>query len=184
VAGLAFNLGLLGLFKYAGLFGVGGIFLPLGISFFTFQQVMYLVDTARGGLGAVGLLDYACFIAFFPHLISGPIVRPGHILPQFAALRPWAGLRERLVLGVELFMLGLAKKLVLADGLALRRSGLRGGGAARPAEPDRGLGGAAGLWAADLFRLLRLFGHGDRPRSDVRHRVPGEFQQPVQGGEH
>jgi len=119
VAGLALNLGLLGLFKYAGLFGVGGIFLPLGISFFTFQQVMYLVDTSRGLLGAVGLLDYACFIAFFPHLISGPIVRPSHILPQFAALRPWAGLKERLVPGVELFMLGLAKKLVLADPLSL-----------------------------------------------------------------
>ena len=118
VAGLVFNLGLLGFFKYAGLFGLGGVFLPLGISFFTFQQVMYLVDTARGGLGRVALLDYACFIAFFPHLISGPIVRPSHILPQFAALRPWAGLKDRLVLGTELFMLGLAKKLVLADGLA------------------------------------------------------------------
>nr|WP_246344099.1 MBOAT family O-acyltransferase [Acidocella aromatica] len=118
VAGLGFNLGLLGLFKYAVLFGATGIFLPLGISFFTFQQVMYLVDVARGELGEVGFLDYACFIAFFPHLISGPIVRPGHILPQFAALRPWEGLRERLVLGTEIFLLGLGKKLVLADGLA------------------------------------------------------------------
>ncbi len=118
VAGLVFNLGLLGLFKYAVLFGATGIFLPLGISFFTFQQVMYLVDVARGELGAVGFLDYACFIAFFPHLISGPIVRPGHILPQFVALRPWEDLWERLALGAEIFLLGLGKKLVLADGLA------------------------------------------------------------------
>ncbi|MCB5943562.1 MBOAT family protein [Acidocella sp. KAb 2-4] len=118
VAGLVFNFALLGVFKYAGLFGVAGIVLPLGISFFTFQQVMFLVDTWRGELGAAPFLDYACFIAFFPHLISGPIVRPGHILPQFAALRPWAGLRARVAEGAELFLLGLAKKMVLADGLA------------------------------------------------------------------
>jgi len=122
--GLVFNLGLLGVFKYAGLLAgtlglpFGGIYLPLGISFFTFQQVMYLVDTSRGQTDDVPLLDYACFIAFFAHLIAGPIVRPGHILPQFAALRPGAAWRETAAAGLEIFFLGLAKKLVLADGLA------------------------------------------------------------------
>ncbi|HUW80596.1 MAG TPA: MBOAT family O-acyltransferase [Acidocella sp.] len=126
VSGLLFNLGLLGFFKYADFFAsllgasplFGGIFLPLGISFFTFQQVMYLVDTERGDIQTVPFLDYACFIAFFPHLIAGPIVRPRHILPQLAQLQPCVAWRERLTAGLEIFLLGLAKKLVLADGFA------------------------------------------------------------------
>ncbi len=124
VAGLAFNLGLLGLFKYAGfiagMFGLTGpgLILPLGISFFTFQQVMFLVDSYRGEVKPPPFLDYACFIAFFPHLISGPIVRPRHILPQLATLAPRREVQARLAEGVEIFLLGLAKKIVLADGLA------------------------------------------------------------------
>jgi alginate O-acetyltransferase complex protein AlgI len=126
MAGLAFNLALLGFFKYANFFAAllglaspfGGILLPLGISFFTFQQIMYLVDRARGEIQAVPFLEYACFIAFFPHLIAGPIVRPSHILPQLANLQPLLTWRARLAAGLEIFLLGLAKKLVLADGLA------------------------------------------------------------------
>jgi alginate O-acetyltransferase complex protein AlgI len=126
VCGLVFNLGLLGFFKYVNFLSLllglaapfGGVVLPLGISFFTFQQIMYLVDTGRGDIRAVPFLDYACFIAFFPHLIAGPIVRPRHILPQFAELQPLSAWRERFVAGLEIFLLGLAKKLVLADGLA------------------------------------------------------------------
>jgi alginate O-acetyltransferase complex protein AlgI len=126
VLGLAFNLCLLGFFKYAGIFAslvggsvpFGGIYLPLGISFFTFQQIMYLVDVASGDIEPAPFLEYACFIGFFPHLIAGPIVRPKHILPQLAGLQPFAGWQERMVWGGEIFLLGLAKKLVLADGLA------------------------------------------------------------------
>jgi len=66
----------------------------------------------------VPFLDYACFIAFFPHLIAGPIVRPSHILPQLAKLEALSMWRARLAGGMEIFLLGLAKKLVLADGLA------------------------------------------------------------------
>ncbi len=124
--GVGFNLGLLGFFKYAGLLAsslglappFGGIYLPLGISFFTFQQIMYLADVRTGDIRPAPFLEYACFISFFPHLIAGPIVRPGHILPQFAGLRPFAGWLARLAGGLEIFLLGLAKKLVLADGLA------------------------------------------------------------------
>ena len=124
--GLAFNLGLLGFFKYSGflasLFGVsppfGGIYLPLGISFFTFQQIMYLVDVWSGDILPASFLEYSCFISFFPHLIAGPIVRPRHILPQLAVLEPLHDWRQRLSWGSEIFLLGLAKKLVLADGLA------------------------------------------------------------------
>ena len=125
VAGLAFNLSLLGFFKYAdflaGAVGVaplwGGVFLPLGISFFTFQQIMFLVDAYRGEAGAMRFLHYACFVAFFPHLIAGPIVRPRHIIPQFAGLT-LAHWRRNFTEGLEIFLLGLAKKVVLADGLA------------------------------------------------------------------
>ncbi len=126
VAGLAANLALLGFFKYAnffaGVLGVpppfGGVLLPLGISFFTFQQIMFLVDRYRGETGPMKLLEYMCFISFFPHLIAGPIVRPAHILPQLAGLKPLEGCWARLAPGFELFLLGLAKKLVLADGFA------------------------------------------------------------------
>ena len=94
--GVTFNLGLLGFFKYAGFLAAlaganapfGGIYLPLGISFFTFQQIMYLVDIGAGDIQPAPFLDYACFISFFPHLIAGPIVRPKHILPQLAGLQP------------------------------------------------------------------------------------------------
>lgn len=129
VFGLAANLGLLGWFKYAGLFAATGaavlgvrlpdlgIILPLGISFFTFQQVMFLVDSYRGEAPSCGFLDYACFVGFFAHLIAGPIVRPREIIPQFA--RHDGRVRQAdLVAGIEIFLLGLAKKLVLADSLA------------------------------------------------------------------
>jgi D-alanyl-lipoteichoic acid acyltransferase DltB (MBOAT superfamily) len=126
ILGLTFNLGLLVFFKYAGfiagLAGVEGAFpgitLPLGISFFTFQQIMFLVDTYKGDRAAGSFLEYACFVAFFPHLISGPIVRPLHIIPQFLALRVPPNLRAMIADGLELFLLGLAKKLVLADSFA------------------------------------------------------------------
>ena len=108
VAGLAGNLLLLGLCKYPSLLAVP----PLGTSFFTFQQVMFLVDLSRREIALPAFLDYACFIAFFPHLISGPIVRPGHILPQLAALAPWRDVAARLAEGAEIFLLGLTKKLL------------------------------------------------------------------------
>jgi D-alanyl-lipoteichoic acid acyltransferase DltB (MBOAT superfamily) len=126
VCGLAFNLGLLGFFKYANFFiatlgiggaSIGGVWLPLGISFFTFQQIMFLVDTAAGE-ASPPFLDYVCFVAFFPHVIAGPIVRPSDILPQLARLQPALLWRARLAAGFEIFLLGLAKKAVLADGLA------------------------------------------------------------------
>ncbi len=123
--GLAFNLLLLGYFKYRGFFasllGMGeiAVVLPLGISFFTFQQVMFLVDRYRGQLPpATKFLDYISFVAFFPHLIAGPIVRPRDIIPQFQVLAPLRGWQSRLEDGLELFLLGLAKKIVLADSFA------------------------------------------------------------------
>ena len=93
--GVVANLALIGYFKYAGflvtnldhLVGAGwtvpNIILPLGISFFTFQQIAYLVDTSRGESQADSFLDYCLFVTFFPQLIAGPIVHPKEMLPQF-----------------------------------------------------------------------------------------------------
>ena len=124
VLGVAGNLLLLGWFKYAGLLAgtlLGlrlEIFLPLAISFFTFQQIMFLVESTRGMRPDCRLLDYATFVAFFPHLIAGPIVRPGEIIPQLTApdlARPDAG---NIAEGLTRLLIGLGKKLVLADSFA------------------------------------------------------------------
>jgi len=112
---------------------------------------MYLVDVSAGDIEPAPFLEYACFISFFPHLIAGPIVRPKHILPQLARLQPHMGWQERLAWGGEVFLLGLAKKLVLADGLA------------RFADP--GFGAAARLqpvslieaWVALLAYALQIY---------------------------
>jgi len=130
LAGIAVNLGLLAIFKYAD-FAAGtaayltgwrhdpwNIVLPLGISFFTFQQLSYLVDLRRGRARAYGFRDYALYVAFFPQLIAGPIVRHNELVPQFAR-DPWRdGLAERLSRGALLLALGLAKKVFVADRLA------------------------------------------------------------------
>jgi alginate O-acetyltransferase complex protein AlgI len=127
IAGLAFNLGLIALFKYDTLFastandvlGIGlpvpHFFLPLAISFFTFEQISYLVDADSGKTHNYSLLDYALFVAYFPHLIAGPIVRHNDLIPQFRQLR---SRNDDLATGITLFTLGLAKKSLLADNLA------------------------------------------------------------------
>jgi len=93
------------------------VVLPLGISFYTFETISYVVDVYRGRLKAErNFLDYALFLMFFPHLIAGPIVRPGHFLPQVKRIKylNW----YRVHLGMQLFLLGLIKKAVIADQLA------------------------------------------------------------------
>ena len=130
---LGFSLGLLGFFKYTNFLidtvwtvwpgdATGprphlALVLPLGISFYTFETVSYVVDVYRGRVRAERrFLHYLLFLAFFPHLIAGPIVRAWHFLPQ---IRRLSRLRwPRFYLGVRLFLLGLAKKAVVADQLA------------------------------------------------------------------
>ena len=128
IAGLVFNLGLIAVFKYQTLFvttaneffGIGlpvpHFFLPLAISFFTFEQISYLVDADAGKTKNYNLLDYSLFVAYFPHLIAGPIVRHNDLIPQFHALRP--ARNNDLAVGITLFTIGLAKKTLIADNLA------------------------------------------------------------------
>jgi D-alanyl-lipoteichoic acid acyltransferase DltB (MBOAT superfamily) len=129
-AGVVANLVLLGYYKYAGLFAktyvsISGadmalpdIILPLGLSFFTFQQVAYLVDAWRGETEEYHITDYFLFVTFFPQLIAGPIVHHKEMLPQFQRRRA-GGLRAiDLAVGSSFLAIGLFKKGVMADYLA------------------------------------------------------------------
>ncbi|MFV0442509.1 MAG: MBOAT family O-acyltransferase [Planctomycetaceae bacterium] len=128
--GVVFNLGLLGWFKYAGflvesaadLFGtswsLGPIILPLAISFFTFQQLAFLVDAYRSHTPTGSFVDYALFVLFFPQLIAGPIVQHSDILPQLKDDRRLRLRWESVAMGIALFVVGLFKKVVIADSLA------------------------------------------------------------------
>ena len=130
VLGIAVNLGLLGWFKYANFFAdnigslvgrdwdFGTIVLPLAISFFTFQQISYLVDGYRGQVQRCSALDYTLVVTFFPHLIAGPIVRYQSVLPQFKVPGVFAWDANRVGCGLTLFVMGLFKKMVFADGIA------------------------------------------------------------------
>lgn len=92
-----------------------GILLPLGISFFTFQQISFVADTCRGEVKNCRFTDYALFVSFFPQLIAGPIVSHGEMLPQFRRVGKENVRWEQLAQGFGLFVLGLAKKVLLAD---------------------------------------------------------------------
>lgn len=94
------------------------IVLPLGISFFTFQQIAYLVDAYRGETREYNFLHYSLFVCFFPQLVAGPIVHHRQILPQFAREAPYRWSARNLAVGLSLFAMGLFKKTVLADGVA------------------------------------------------------------------
>jgi alginate O-acetyltransferase complex protein AlgI len=128
--GVAINLGLLGVFKYADFFAASlvtlidmehqpwSLVLPLGISFFTFQQIAYLVDLRRQGAPCYRFENYAAYVTFFPQLIAGPIVRHNELIPQFEASPLRTGVSERLSRGAVLLVLGLLKKVFFADELA------------------------------------------------------------------
>ena len=99
-------------------FSIGDIALPLAISFFTFQQIAFLVETYRGQVLKTGLAKYVLFVTFFPQLIAGPIVMQRETVPQFKMSVFQSKLALNLSIGLTLFVIGLFKKLVLADGIA------------------------------------------------------------------
>lgn len=132
--GIAFNVLLLGYFKYSifalttvntvfgGDWHVPHVILPLAISFFTFQQIAYLVDAYGGRVSERDPLNYALFITFFPHLIAGPITHHREMLAQFSAPDRFRPRWDLIGLGATLFLIGLFKKVMVADpfGVAVR----------------------------------------------------------------
>ncbi|MBV9388008.1 MAG: MBOAT family protein [Chroococcidiopsidaceae cyanobacterium CP_BM_ER_R8_30] len=129
--GIIFNLALLGYFKYANFFALSlnnvfgtsfnlqTIVLPLAISFFTFNQVAYLVDAYRGDAEEYNFLKYCLFISFFPHLIAGPIVHHKEMIPQFNQNSIFRFNAEDMAVGLTIFLLGISKKVFFADCIAL-----------------------------------------------------------------
>ncbi len=131
IFGIASNLGLLAYFKYTGFLAAnlnaltgahwqpGSIVLPLAISFFTFQQIAFLVDAYRGNTREYRFLHYCLFVTFFPQLIAGPIVHHKEMLPQFEQGGSKDSLLSRLSVGLSIFAIGLFKKTIIADGVGL-----------------------------------------------------------------
>ena len=130
IAGLAFNLGLLGFFKYCNFFlgtlaevtghdfGVAHIVLPLGISFFTFTQIAFLIDVKRRIAVEFNFTNYVLFVTYFPHLIAGPVLHYKEMMPQFADDDMGRARAEDFAVGIALFTIGLAKKVLVADNFA------------------------------------------------------------------
>ena len=130
IFGITANIGVLGYYKYTNFlvdninsiadleFQVAPIVLPLAISFFTFQQIAYLVDTYRGETREYNFLQYCLFVTFFPQLIAGPIVHHKEMLPQFSKEIIYKPNFENFSVGATIFFIGLFKKVILADGVA------------------------------------------------------------------
>ncbi|MGD1911300.1 MAG: MBOAT family O-acyltransferase, partial [Rivularia sp. (in: cyanobacteria)] len=128
--GIIVNLALIGYFKYANFFvstvgdllgrnfNLENIILPLAISFFTFQQIAYLVDAYKGETKEYNLLDYCLFVTFFPQLIAGPIVHHKEVMPQFEDKSTYRFNPENMAVGITIFSLGLFKKVIFADNIA------------------------------------------------------------------
>lgn len=125
--GVSLNLLLLFYFKYFDFFienintvfgtsvALRNIVLPLGISFFTFQQISFLADTYRGELKECSFVDYALFVSFFPQLIAGPIVTHDEMLPQFKEIGTKRFKEDNFCRGLFIFILGMGKKVLIAD---------------------------------------------------------------------
>jgi D-alanyl-lipoteichoic acid acyltransferase DltB (MBOAT superfamily) len=128
VVGVAGDLLVLGIFKYAGflaanlnaLFSTGiaiHLLLPVGISFYTFTQIAFLVDAYRGNVARYGLPHYALFVTYFPHLIAGPILHHKDMIPQFERVETRRPDSHLILCGLMIFGIGLFKKTALADGI-------------------------------------------------------------------
>ncbi|WP_238539324.1 MBOAT family O-acyltransferase [Pseudomonas sp. GM55] len=158
--GIAANLILLGYFKYTDFllgninvvlgtsYTLPHILLPLAISFFTFTQIVYLVDSYRGETAEYDLLNYSLFVTFFPHLIAGPIVHHRQIMPQFASRWTLTQRYPNILKGLFIFSIGLFKKVVIADSFAVwATAGFDGGQAL----------GFFAAWATSLSYTFQLY---------------------------
>lgn len=187
--GLAGNLGLLFYFKYFNFFidncnflfhsdiTVEKIALPLGISFFTFQQISYVVDRYWEKAPHYGLVDYCCFVSFFPQLVAGPIVLHEEFVPQLLKRKNRRITSDAFFEGLALFVLGLSKKVLLADSLAVLVN----------AEYDNLLWlDGVSAWCVIIFYMLELYfdfsGYCDMARGIAKlfgFELPENFNSPL-----
>jgi alginate O-acetyltransferase complex protein AlgI len=192
VVSVCVSLGILAFFKYTNflldnaigalnLFGFDtrhpafAIVLPLGISFYTFETISYVVDVYRGRLRAErNFFDYALFIMFFPHLIAGPIVRPRHFLRQVPVPKRFDW--NRLELGARLFILGLVKKAVIADHMAVLVD---------PVFAAPGAYSSSAVWVAVLCYAIQIYcdfsGYSDMAVGTAHafgYKLPDNFNMP------
>ncbi|MFO1206138.1 MAG: MBOAT family O-acyltransferase [Burkholderiales bacterium] len=189
--GIVFNIAFLGYFKYVNFFStvvndvagthffVEQVILPLGISFITFQKIAFLIDVHARRVESFTLRDYCLFVLFFPQLIAGPIVHYREMMPQFqkASCRFE---KESVAVGLTLFLMGLFKKVVLADGLAAHVS---------PVYDSVAMGGDASLfpaWIAAVGFTLQIYfdfsGYTDMALGLARCfgvRLPPNFDSPL-----
>lgn len=194
ILGVVVDLCVLGYFKYAN-FGVDSlneiitsfgmqpfvlthILLPIGISFYTFESISYIIDVYRGDTPAThNLIDFAAFVAIFPHLIAGPVLRFKDLVDQFNHRTHTV---DKFAEGCTRFMQGFVKKVFIADTLAALADHCFA--LQNPTTGDAWLGALA-YTAQALLRLLRLQRHGHRPRPDDGLPLHGELQpalhQPV-----
>ena len=154
------NLSLLGYFKYANFFlriadeisrsgtSVVHVVLPLGISFFTFTQIAFLVDVYRGYAREYNPVHYALFVTYFPHLIAGPVLHHKEMMPQFQEPETYRLDWNDVAVGLTIFFLGLFKKSVIADGVAPYASPLF----AAPGQPD-----LLAAWGGALAYTFQLY---------------------------
>ena len=190
-AGVVVNLALIGYFKYANFFvdtvnaatgagwTVGEIVLPIAISFFTFQQIAYLIDALNGEAAEYDFLDYALFVLFFPQLIAGPIVHHKEMMPQFAAAHTFRPSWQNLTVGFTIFVFGLFKKVVLADNLALYATPVFG--AADAGDPVPMVAAWAGMFAYGFQLYFDFSGYSDMAIGAARMfgvRLPLNFNSP------
>ena len=189
--GIVFNIVFLGYFKYVNFLGtalndIAGtdfvltqVVLPLGISFITFQKIAFLIDVHGGRVASFTLRDYALFVLFFPQLIAGPIVHYREMIPQFQAA-PCRLERDNVAVGMTMFVFGLFKKVVLADGIAAHVSpiyALAAGGSEVSLLP---------AWIAALGFTLQIYfdfsGYSDMAIGIARCvgvRLPANFDSPL-----
>ncbi|MBC7404196.1 MAG: MBOAT family protein [Cytophaga sp.] len=134
ILAIVVNLSLLAYFKYADFYIISvnylaganlpalHIILPIGISFFTFTQIAFLVDTYQGKVKEYRFAHYLLFVTYFPHLIAGPVLHHKEMMPQFGDPATYKWSAQNMAVGLSIFAMGLAKKVLIADSLAVHAS--------------------------------------------------------------
>ncbi|MGE9296667.1 MAG: MBOAT family O-acyltransferase [Puniceicoccales bacterium] len=193
IFGIIANLALLAWFKYANFFvdninavapvhwTLAKVILPLAISFFTFQQIAFLVDVRQGRVAGYTFREYLLFVVFFPQLIAGPIVHHSEMMPQFARRETYRLQLDNLAVGLTFFAFGLFKKVIIADPLGAQASEVFGTAAA--GNPLYSWEAWAGALAYTLQIYFDFSGYTDMAIGLGRMfgiRLPQNFNSPYQ----